>query len=285
MTANPSGKPFPRRGLAVCLFALLLSVNAPAAQVMVFAAASLTDSLKEIAADYQKSSGDEIVFNFAASGVLARQIEAGAPADIFLSADESQMDNVATNGLIVPETRQVLLGNSLVIVTPQDNTTIHAPSDLTNAVVHRLALGETKTVPAGTYAQSYLAKAGLWSAVEPKVVACENVRAVLAVVESGNAEAGIVYKTDAAISKHVRVAYEMNAAGAPKIVYPLALLKSAPQPDAAKKFIAYLTSENAAKVFQQFGFTVPSAARASQPLHTQQPVQHPVRQLQFSLIR
>jgi molybdate transport system substrate-binding protein len=240
----------------VSLFTLASATCGRAAQVTVFAAASLTDSLKQIAADYQKTTGDEIVFNFAASGVLARQIEAGAPADIFLSADGLQMNALAGKGLIAPGSRRDLLGNALVIVTPPDNTAVHTTTDLTNAAVQHIAVGEWKTVPAGTYAREYLEKAGCWQSLQSKVVPCENVRAVLAVVESGNADAGFVYKTDAAISKKVKVAYEIPSAEGPKIVYPVALIKGSSQTDAAGKFLAYLESASAAKVFQASGFTV-----------------------------
>lgn len=233
---------------------ILATAPLHAAQVTVFAAASLTDALKQIAVGYEKSSGDHIVFNFAASGVLARQIEAGAPADIFFSADEAQMDRVATKALLAPDSRRDLLGNTLVLVTTPDSVAIHSPTDLTNAAVHRIALGDPKIVPAGTYAESYLEKIGCWPVIEPKIVPCENVRAVLAVVESGNADAGFIYKSDAAISKKVKVAYEVPLADGPKIVYPAALVKGSSQPDAAAKFLAYLASENSSKIFRQFGF-------------------------------
>src|SRR5580700_2017494 len=124
--------------LLPAMVCLLAAFQLHAAQVMVFAAASLADSLKQIASDYEKSSGDKVVFNFAASGVLARQIEAGAPADVFISADEKQMDTVAAKGLLVPDSRRNLLGNSLVIVTTPENTTIHSAMDLTNASVQRI---------------------------------------------------------------------------------------------------------------------------------------------------
>jgi molybdate transport system substrate-binding protein len=235
---------------------LVLAGNLHAATVTVFAAASLTDSLKQIAADYEKNTGDKIVFNFAASGTLSRQIEAGAPADIFFAADETKADALEKKGLLVSGTRKSLLGNTLVIVTPTDTTAIHSPAELTNTAVQHIAVGELKTVPCGTYAKAYLENLSLWPAVEGKVVPCESVRAVLAAVESGNVDAGFVYKTDAAISKKVMVAYEVPAADAPKISYPLALLKDAPQPEAAKKLIAYLDSEAATVVFKQFGFIV-----------------------------
>ncbi len=244
------------------VFATILALAATAGQaaiVTVFAAASLTDALQQIAAAYEKSSGDDIVFNFAASGTLARQIEAGAPADIFFAADETKADALEKAGLLVSGTRKSLLGNTLVIVMPAEAAAIHSPAELTNAAIERLALGDVPTVPCGTYAKVYLEKQSLWHAVEAKVIPCQTVRAVLAAVESGNVDAGFIYKTDAAISKKVKVAFEVPAVDAPKISYLLALLKDAPQPAAAKKFIAYLDSDSAAVVFKQFGFIVLSS--------------------------
>lgn len=246
----------------VVTLTIFAGMSLHAATVTVFAAASLMDSLKQIAADYEKRSGDKIVFNFAASGTLARQIEAGAPADIFFAADESKVDGLEKKGLLASGTRKTLLGNSLVIVTPPDAVMVHSPVDLTNAAIQHIALGDVKSVPAGTYAKACLEKLALWPVVESKIVPCENVRAVLAAVESGNVDAGFVYKTDAAISKQVQMAYEVPAAEAPKISYPLALLQDAPQPAAAKKFIACLESEAAATVFKEFGFLVPVSAPA-----------------------
>jgi molybdate transport system substrate-binding protein len=230
-----------------------------AAEINVFAAASLTDALKQIAADYERSSGDKIAFNFAASGTLSRQIEAGAPADVFFAADETKADALEKKGLLVSGTRKSLLGNSLVIITSVEAAAIHSPAELTNAAIQHVALGEVQTVPCGTYAKAYLEKRQLWAAVETKVVPCASVRAVLAAVESGNVDAGFVYKTDAAVSKKVKVAYEIPAEEAPKISYPLALLKDAPQPEAARKFMAYLDSDAATAVFKQFGFIVLTA--------------------------
>jgi molybdate transport system substrate-binding protein len=144
----------------------------------------------------------------------------------------------------------------MVIVTATDSATIRSPADLTNTAIRHLALGEARTVPCGTYAKAWLEKLKLWPAVESKVVPCESVRAVLAAVESGNADAGVVYKTDAAISKKVKVAFEIPAADAPKISYPVALVKDPPQPEAAKNFIAFLESDAAAAVFRKLGFIV-----------------------------
>jgi molybdate transport system substrate-binding protein len=239
--------------LAFLLVALALPLRAT--EITVSAAASLTDALKQIVANYEKQSGDNIVFNFGASSLLAQQIEAGAPADIFFSADEAQMNMLAKKGLIDPATRKCILGNSLIVVVPNDSALqIKSGSDLTNADVKLLALADPKAVPAGVYAKAWLTKLQLWSAVEPKVVPTENVRAALAAVASGNVDAGVVYKTDAAISKNVKIAYEVPRADGPDISYPVALVKGSPRPDASKKFLDYLSSKEAGQVFTQYGF-------------------------------
>ncbi len=236
---------------------LLATTLVHAVEVTVFAAASLTDSLKEIAATYEKQSNDKIVFNFGASSTLARQLEEGAPADIFFSADEAKMDGLEKKGLILKETRKSRPSNSLVIVVAAEGgAAIETPKDLATDKVKRLALAEPKTVPAGIYAKEYLQKQNLWSAVERKVIPTENVRAALAAVEAGNVEAGIVYKTDAAISRKVKVAYEVPVKDGPGISYPMAVVKEANQPEAAKKFLQYLGSRDAANVFERFGFIV-----------------------------
>jgi molybdate transport system substrate-binding protein len=228
-----------------------------AADLQIFAAASLTDALKEIAPAYEAASGDKLQFNLAGSNALARQIQEGAPADVFLSADEAKMDALETAGLILDTTRTSLLSNSLVIVVASDSSlAIAAPKDLAGPGVTRLALADTKGVPAGVYAKEYLEKIGVWEAVKDRVVPTENVRAALAAVESGNAEAGIVYKTDSAISKVVKVAYEVPVAEGPKISYPMAVVKASKNSVSAEKFLAYLQSEPALAVFRKYGFLV-----------------------------
>lgn len=232
------------------------SVAVRAAEITVFAASSLTDALKQIGSAYGKSSGDTVVFNFAASNTLAMQIRAGAPADIFLSADEAKMDALEKEKLVVKGTRKDILGNRLVIITPVNGLKISEPGDLRKAAIKHLSIADPKAVPAGIYAKAWLEKVGLWKALKPKLVPAENVRAALAVVESGNAEVGIVYKTDAAISKKIWVAGEISADEGPKIIYPAALVTDSRQKDAAQKFLAYLSSPEAAQVFLKFGFTV-----------------------------
>jgi molybdate transport system substrate-binding protein len=241
--------------IALVLAYGLTTIATRAGTITVFAAASLTDSLKKIAGAYEQKTGDKIEFNFAASSVLERQIEEGAPADIFFSADEAKMDTLEKKGLIDKSTRKSRLSNALVIVTPSDSTIpIVSPKDLTSPSVNHIALGDTRSVPAGIYARKYLQKIGLWHDVEPKVVPTVNVRAALAAVESGDAEAGIVYKTDAAISKKVHVAFIVPRADAPVISYPMAVTKDAKDPKAAHAFLDYLNSEDAGKTFEKFGF-------------------------------
>ena len=236
---------------------LLATTLVRAGEVTLFAAASLTDSLKEIAGTYEKQSGDKILFNLGASSLLARQIEEGAPADIFFSADEAKMDGLEKKGLILKETRKSRLSNSLVIVVAAERgVALESPTDLATDKVKRLALAEPKTVPAGIYAKAYLQKQKLWSAVERKVVPTENVRGALAAVEAGNVEAGIVYKTDAAISKGVKIAYAVPAEDSPAISYAMAVVKGAKQPVAANRFLRYLDSEDAATVFEKYGFII-----------------------------
>jgi molybdate transport system substrate-binding protein len=235
--------------------ALMVATHLRAAEITVCAAASLTDSLKQIAAAYEKTSGDKIVFNLGASSALARQIEAGAPADIFFSADEAKMDGLAKKGLIDASTRKSRLGNALVVVVATDSTVkIDSAHALTNATVEKIALADPKAVPAGIYAKQWLDRFQLWPAIEPKVVPTENVRAALAAVEAGNVEAGVVYRTDAGISKKVKVAYEVPAKDAPDISYPVALVKESKQAEATKKFLNYLDSKDAGDIFKKFGF-------------------------------
>jgi len=210
--------------------------------------------MRVIGTEYEKSSGDMIRFQFGASNLLARQIAQGAPVDVFVSADEAQMDVLKKGGHIDVSTRRPLLTNTLVIVVPaKDGLDIDEAADLANPRVKRLALADPAGVPAGTYARQFLEKAGLWESVSRKVVPTENVRAALAAVEAGNADAAIVYQTDASISPRVRTAVELPSAGL-RISYPVAVVTRARNPDAAKRFVAHLESPPAQAVFRKFGF-------------------------------
>lgn len=243
--------------ILLALTGLAAAMPAAAAEIDVFAAASLTDALKEIAPAYEKASGDKLVFNFGASSTLARQIQEGAPADLFFSADEAKMDGLEKAGLLAKGTRRSLLSNALVIVVPADSSLkIGSAEDLASTKVKALALAETQSVPAGIYAKEWLQSQKLWDRVSAKVIPTENVRAALAAVESGNVDAGIVYKTDAGISKKVKIAYEVPAAGGPKISYPLAMIAASKHPEATRKLLVYLESAPALDVFHRYGFLV-----------------------------
>lgn len=241
----------------VLLCNLLVAAGVSAAELTMHAAASLTDAMKEIAVAYEKESGDKLQVNFGASNMLARQIEEGAPADLFLSADEAKMDGLEEKGLLVAGTRRSLLSNTLVIVVSTDaGAAPNSAADLARPEYKKLALAEPATVPAGIYAREYLQKLGLWDALKERVVPTENVRAALAAVESGNVDAGIVYKTDLVLSKKAKVAVEIPVAEGPRISYPIAVLKSSREVERAKKFAEYLAGPAAQKVFEKFGFII-----------------------------
>ena len=248
-----------RPRLIISALAALLATAASAAELTVFAATSVSDALTEIAPAYTRATGDTLRFNFGASGMLARQIREGAPADLILSADELRVDQLEKAGLILPGTRQTILANQLVVVVAAENgAAIPALADLAKPAVRRIAIGEPATVPAGTYAKQLLEKLGLWTLVSEKTVPLDNVRAVLAAVEAGNAEAGFVYRTDALISKRIRVAVLVPLAEGPKITYPVAVVRSTKEPAAAKAFAAFLARPEAQKVFAKFGFLPPN---------------------------
>ncbi|MGA2174600.1 MAG: molybdate ABC transporter substrate-binding protein [Verrucomicrobiota bacterium] len=243
--------------LSLCLATALIATAGHAATVTVFAAASLTDCLRQIASEHERRTGDKITLNFAGSSLLARQIEEGAPADIFFSADESWMDELEKKGLLLKGTRRSRLSNSLVIIVARDSPlALVSPRDLAKPSVARIALADPQAVPAGKYARQFLEKENLWATLQAKVVPTGNVRGALAAVESGDVEAAIVYKTDAAISKRVKVAYEVPSSGGPTISYPMAVLSGTREPAAAKRFLEYLNSPSAGRVFAQFGFIV-----------------------------
>jgi len=239
------------------LSCLVFGVSLPAAELNVYAAASLTDVMKEIATAYGKQSGDHLQFNFGASNLLERQIEEGAPADVFLSADEAKMDLLEKKDLLLPGTRRDLLSNLLVIIVSGEATTApKSATDLAKPDYKKLALADPQSVPAGIYGREYLQKLGLWESVKDKIVPTENVRGALAAVASGNVDAGIVYKTDALVSKKVKVAVEIAAAEGPKISYPVAVTKSSRQPERAKKFVEYLIAPAGRALFEKFGFSM-----------------------------
>ena len=237
------------------VIALLFSAAPVAAEeVTVYAAASLTDALQEVAQGFEAKTGHKVVFNLGASNDLARQIRAGAPADVFFSADKAQMDGLEAAGLVRAADRMDVLSNILVVVVPASRTArMSQPSDL--LAVQRLALADPEAVPAGVYARTWLQSVGLWDKLKDKVIPTLNVRAALSAVESENADAGIVYRTDAAISKRVKVAFEVPKDKGPAIVYPMAPLAGSRKP-AAAELVRYLTSAPAREVYRRYGFIV-----------------------------
>jgi molybdate transport system substrate-binding protein len=249
-----------RIGFSAAIVSFVLAWSQAAAradELLVSAAASLTDVLKEIGAAYRSKSKHTVEFNFGSSSGLARQIEEGAPADIFFSADLAQMNRLDKRGLLEPGSRKNLLSNQLVIIVPADSKlAISSPRDLLNADVKRIALAEPSSIPAGIYSKKYLTEESLWNQVKPKVVPVQDVRATLAAVESGNVEAGFVYKTDAAVSKQVKIVYEVPIDKGSKITYPVAIMKESKQKVAARGFLNFVQSSAARNAFKKYGFLV-----------------------------
>jgi molybdate transport system substrate-binding protein len=244
--------------LALCL--LLAPLTARAQELTVFAAASLTDAMKDISAQWAQAGHQPLRMSFGASSTLARQIEQGAPANLFASADQRWMDYLAGKKLIVPETRKDLLGNDLVLVVPADkpqHVTIGPNFDLVGMLGPngRVATGDPAHVPVGIYAEQALKKLGIWDAVSPRLARTDDVRAALLLVERGEAPAGIVYATDAAVSKGVMVAGVFPANSHDPVSYPFAVVKSGDTPE-ARALMTYLSGPEARAIFVKRGFKV-----------------------------
>jgi molybdate transport system substrate-binding protein len=212
----------------------------------------MKDALTAIARNYRAA---HVRFNFAASGTLQRQIENGAPVDVFISAAEKNMNELQAQNLIERNTRRDFARNRLVLIVPKNSKLkIHAFADLKKREVARVAIGAPASVPAGKYAQQLLTKIGLWPMVEKKAVRAKDVRAVLTQVEQGNVDAGIVYRTDAMVSRNVRVVSVAPEHLHAPIRYPVAVIAASKNKSAARKFVAYLGSTPSRQVLQRFGF-------------------------------
>ncbi|HWJ34405.1 MAG TPA: molybdate ABC transporter substrate-binding protein [Steroidobacteraceae bacterium] len=224
--------------------------------IVVCAAASLTDALQELGAEYGKSTGNVVKFSFAASSALARQIESGAPADVFFSADIDWMEYLQKRNLIQTASRRDLLGNRLVLIAPAASaiTLKIAPHfGLAEALgKSRLATGDPDSVPVGRYARAALTTLGVWDSVADRIVRAENVRAALAFVDRGEVPLGIVYKTDALVDPGVRIVDTFPADTHPPIIYPIALTTGARS--GAAQFADYLGTPAAGAVFAKYGF-------------------------------
>lgn len=248
-----------RLSLGVVL-AMSVATQANAAEkVTVFAAASLTNALNDIATQYKKEHQVEVVSSYASSSTLARQIEAGAPADLFISADQKWMDYAVEKKSIDASSRKTLLGNSLVVIAPkasdQKDMVINKETNWTSLLKgSRLAVGDPAHVPAGIYAQQALTKLGAWSTVAPHLAPAQDVRGALALVERGEAKLGIVYGSDAVASHGVKVIGTFPKDSHPPVEYPLAVVKGHDNA-VVKGFFNYLQGPQAAVIFKQYGFS------------------------------
>lgn len=226
-------------------------------ELTVSAAASLQDAMKAIAPLYtQQQANITIIYNFGSSGSLQQQIEQGAPVDIFLSAAPKQMNALQQKDLLLTDTRQDLLKNSIVLVTPKDNTDISDFQALNTNQVSKLAIGNPDSVPAGQYGKEVLTSLQLYKPLQAKLIFAKDVRQVLAYVETGNVDAGLVYATDAKVSDNIKVVATAPETSHSPIIYPVAVLNESKHPDSAKAFVQFLTTEPAKAVFKTYGFSL-----------------------------
>lgn len=252
--------PPPRRqfpGLPALLLSLIATPLQAAETVTVYAAASLTNALTDIAAVYRKDRDVEVRHSFASTGTLARQVEAGAPAQVFASADKQWMDYLQKRGLINTASRRNLLGNTLVLIAPKRSTLVadmRSSFNLAAAFSGKLCTGDTASVPVGIYAREALMTLGWWAGLEKRIVGTEDVRTALAFVERGECPLGIVYRTDASISSKVQVVGEFPADSHKPVVYPFALLPRADR--ATEAYFAFLNGDTARDIFRRHGFSV-----------------------------
>ncbi|HME70311.1 MAG TPA: molybdate ABC transporter substrate-binding protein [Myxococcota bacterium] len=258
------------RGLAMCLaFGICVSggtARGADAVLDIWAAASLREPVSQLARRFEtQAQGRKVNLVFGASSALARQIQAGAPADVFLSADDVTMDRLQANGFVRPETRRVFASNQLVVVAARELTVpLAVPNDLLRPEVKRIALAAPE-VPVGRYARQWLTSRGLAEGVKARAVVLDDARATLASVDSGNAEAGIVYVTDARVAKTARIAFAVPDAEQPYIVYVGAVMVGGDQPELADDFLRLLVSQDGLAALHAAGFRPPPAQAASSP--------------------
>ena len=242
------------------------TVDQSTTKLLVSAAGSLQDVLKELKPLYQKEQKNvNISFNFGASGSLQQQIEQGAFVDIFISAAKKQVDALEKKDLLLPESRVIIAKNRLVLITPKNSSGVNSFYSLQDKKVKRIAIGEPRSVPAGQYAKQVLEQLKIWSNIKSKLVYGNNVRQVLAAVESGNADAGLVYATDAKISGQVKVVFVADEKFHSPIIYPLVIIRGSKNIDAAKKFSKFLVSNPSKTVFKKYGFIVTQAKQTRTP--------------------
>ncbi len=249
------------------VFSLLLAVGcsqtnpqtSEQAELIISTTVSLTDAMNAIQPLYQQENPNiKLTYNFGPSGSLQQQIEQGAPVDVFISAAPRQMNELQEKGLILSETRQDLLKNSIVLITPKNNPRVQNFQDLTNSQVQIISIGEPESVPAGRYAREVLTSMNMFDQLRSKLVFARDVRQVLTFVETGNVDAGMVYTTDAKISDQVSIVATAPAGYHSPIVYPIAVIKDSRNPEAAKEFIRFLSSNTAKSLFERYGFELAS---------------------------
>lgn len=243
------------RALASVLAVALGGQSLPAEPIRVFAAASLTDALEEMG-NLARQSEIEISVNLAGSNTLVRQILEGARADLIITADEVSMNRLLEGGRVQEGDIKSLLLNHLVIVAPLDVPSLNQLGELVQPRFRKIAVADEATAPAGLYARKALDAVGLWESLKPRIVPTENVRGALAAVESGNAQAAVVYRTDAAISSKSHIIWQFEGQYAPRIAYPAAIAKAAPNREGAERFLALMISPKGRAVFEKFGFEI-----------------------------
>jgi molybdate transport system substrate-binding protein len=254
-----------RRLRQLCLASLVFAVAAcpgltrPVPQqkhdLTVSAAISMKDALDGVSGLYGAAQpGASLHFNLGASGTLEHQIEQGAPVDVFISASPDQMDALQAQGLLLADTRKNLVKNEVVLIVPVGQSIVSSFQDLLQPAVKVVAIGDPRAVPAGKYAQQVLTHLGLYDPLKPKFVLGKDVRQVLTYVDTGNADAGIVYRTDAMTSQKVRIVVVAPADSHSPVIYPVAVLKGSHDPDGAKAFVEFLLGPESRAVFEKYGF-------------------------------
>jgi molybdate transport system substrate-binding protein len=243
--------------LLILLSFACLFVGCSGEELVIFGAMSLTDALTEISQRFGAVRNLKVYCNFAGSSTLQRQIEKGAPADVFISASPKQIDALQQKGLIYEDSRRAILNNRLVLVAPVNSSlSMTDVGLLAQDSVRRIAIGEPNSVPAGIYGKEALTHLGVWTAVQSKLVPGADVRSTLAYVESGEVDVGIVYQTDAGLSKKVKSIYQFPNSSHSPIVYPAAVLRNTAHKALAQAFLDYLQTAEVAAIFEKYGFSV-----------------------------
>ena len=264
LKGGPTATRFPVRLALLALFLLAVPVRPAQGQELVLSVAiSMKEAIEEVGRQFERAHpGVTLRYNLGASGDLQKQIEAGAPADLFISAAPRQMDELERQGLIVAGSRRVFASNLLTVIAPSDSRLqLRAPADLVRPEVQRIVIGNPKTVPAGQYAEAAFRALGLWESLRPRLVFAENVRQALEYVSRGEVEAGVVYITDAAVrAGRIREAFRLPAESYPPVTYPVAAVAASPNRRSAQAFIDLLVGREGKAILARHGFPPPAGA-------------------------